>query len=163
MNIKGIIITALALLIAGFFLSRFFSSPEGQIRQQISKLEELVSYEPGEGDLGTLTKIKRLESLFVEEAEIRLKGYGQQHSLEGRKQVQQAAMLTRTRAKSLEASLHDLHIEVSEDEQSATVEATGRAKFDGENQSVVQEFLFRFEKTPDGWLIATVETVQALR
>lgn len=137
--------------------------PEAEIRKQLSELQELVSYGPGEGDLASLTKVKRLGGLFTEDVAITLSGFSGAGGVKGRKQVQQAAMAARSQAASLEASLHDITVQVAEDEMSATVEATGRGKISGESGSMVQDFLFTFEKTPEGWLIEKVSTVEALR
>lgn len=160
---KKIIIAILAILVAGFFLRGCFMGPEAQIRKQLSKLEELVSYQADEGDMASLGKVKGLGSLFVEDVEIKLSGFAGAGNLEGRKQVQQAAMVARSQAKSLQASLHDITVQIAEDKSSATVEATGRAKVGGEGNSLVQDFVFTFEKTEEGWLIASVRTLKALR
>ena len=137
--------------------------PEAEIRKQLDELQELVSYQSEEGDLASLTKVKRLGGLFTEDVAIRLSGFGATRRVQGRKQVRQAAMAARSQAASLEASLHDIVVQLGEDEMSATVEATGRAKVSGENSSMVQDFRFGFEKTEDGWLIAEVKTMEALR
>lgn len=160
---KKIIIAVLGCILAVFLLRACFMGPEGHIRKQLSQLEELVSYEASEGDLASLGKARRLGGLFTENVEIRLKGFAGARNVKGRKQVQQAAMAARSQAKSLKASLHDITVQVSEDKESATVEATGQAKVSGERSSVVQDFIFRFVKTPEGWLIAGVKTVEALR
>jgi len=154
---------ALGLILVGFLLRGCFMGPEGQIRRQLAQLEELVSYSAGEGDLAALGKVKRLGGLFSEDVEIELKGFGGVRNVNGRRQVQQAAMAARSQAESLQASLHDIMIEVAADQGSAAVEATGRAKVGGERSSLVQDFVFSFEKTDEGWLIRKVETVQALR
>lgn len=163
MSIKNIIIVFLGLIVAGFFLRACFMGPEGQIRKQLSELEELVSYEADEGDLASLGKVKRLGGLFTEDVEIKLTGFAGARSVKGRTQVQQAAMAARSQASSLQASLHDITVQVAEDITSATVEATGRAKLSGERSSVVQDFVFTLEKTSEGWLISKVKTMEALR
>lgn len=163
MSIRNSIIAILGLIVAGFFLRSCFMGPEGEIRKQLSELQELVSYAPDEGDLASLTKVKRLGGLFTEDVPIELTGFAGARRVEGRKQVQQAAMAARSQAAGLEASLHDITVQVAEDQMSAIVEATGRAKVIGESSSMVQDFLFTFEKTPDGWLIAKARTVEALR
>lgn len=163
MSIKHIVLAVSLLIAAGFLLRGCFSGPEGQIRKQLSELQELVSYEAGEGNLSSLTKAKRLGGLFTEDVEIKLSGFAGARQVRGREQVQQAAMAARSQARSLKASLHDISIRVADDKMSATVEATGRAKIAGESSSAVQDFIFYFEKAPEGWLIAKVETVKALR
>lgn len=163
MSLKHIVLAVSLLLVAGFLLRGCFSGPEGQIRKQLSELEDLVSYEAGEGNLTALTNAKRLGGLFTEEVEIKLSGFAGARQVRGRQQVQQAAMAARSRTPSLQASLHDLTVQVAADKMSATVEATGRAKVAGESSSAVQDFIFSFEKTREGWLIAKVETVKALR
>lgn len=164
MKAPNIVIACLALAIAGFLIKGFFGGPEGKIRKQLEKLEETVSYTPGDGNMGTLTKIKGLGKLFTEDVHIEMKMPHGTTSVEGRHQLQQLAMASRSRAQSLEASLHDLVIEVSENQQTATVEATGRAKLsEAGNQTAVQDFIFHFEKTDEGWLISKVRTIEALR
>ena len=158
---------ALALFSLAFFaflLRGIFAGPEGRIRQQLEALEELVSFEAGESDLSALTKAKRLGSLFSEEVEISIQvaGFGRR-SLTGREQIQGAAIAARRQTSNLQASLIDIEIEVSDDKQSALVEATGRAKVSGEQNSAMEDFVFHFVSTEDGWLIHKVETIQALR
>ncbi|PXA05075.1 hypothetical protein DDZ13_03675 [Coraliomargarita sinensis] len=160
---KKIIIAVLVLITAGVFVRGCFTGPEGQIRKQLGELEELVSYEEGEGDFSALGKVKSLGGLFTEDVDIRLQGFAGARTVKGRKQVQQAAMAARSQAKSLQASLHDITVQVADDQLSATAEATGRARVSGESSSVVQDFRFTFEKTEEGWLIAKVATVEALR
>lgn len=163
MNIKKISILAIALVVALFILRTCFAGPEGQIRKQLAAMEELVSYEAGEGDLATLGKVRRLGSLFTEDVKIRLSGFSGARNVNGRKEVQQAAMAARSQVKRLSATLHDITVLVAEDKRSASVEATGRAKIAGEESSVVQDFVFSFTKTDEGWLVDRVETVEALR
>jgi len=160
---KRIILSIAGALVAGVFLRGCFIGPEGEIRKQLSTLEELVSFEAGEGDLSALASVRRLGGLFSEEAEVTLSGFGERRRLQGRTELQQAAMAARSQAGRLQASLHDLEIRLSEDERSAAVRATGRAKVGGDERAAVQELVFEFEKGPDGWLIISVENVQALR
>lgn len=164
MNYRTLLIATVAVIAAFFLLRGCFSGAEGQIRKQLTELEELVSFEASEGDLSSLTKAKRLGSLFAEDVRIELSGLGMRtRVVQGRTQVQQAALAARKRVSELEASLHDVTIELADDQQSAVVEATGRAKVAGEGGSEVQDFVFIFNKTDDGWLIAEVKTSQALR
>lgn len=163
MNIKTIITAVLCLTITGFLLRGCFTGPEGQIRKQLSEVEELVSYEAGESELGALGKAKRLGEIFTEDVAIELTGFTGAKKLGGREQVQQAAMAARSEASSLQVSLYDVEIQVAEDKMSATVEATGQAKLGQENSTMVQDFVFTFENTSEGWLIAKVMTVEALR
>lgn len=163
MSIKHIVIAVIACITAAFFLRGCFVGPEGEIRKKLSELEALVSYEAGEGELSSLTKAKRLGGLFTEDVEIKLTGFSGARQVRGRQQVLQAAMAARSQAKSLQTSLHDITVQVAVDKLSAMAEATGRAKVSGESSSVVQDFVFTFEKTSEGWLIAKVETVKALR
>lgn len=164
MNTPKIIIAVSVALIAAFFLRACFSGAEGQIRKQLTELEELVTFEAGEGDLSSITKVKRLGGLFTKDVTVELKGLNMRvRRVNGREQIQQAALAARKQLSGLEASLHDVTVELAEDMESAIVEATGRAKVAGEGRSEVQDFLFTFTKTDEGWLIAEVKTVQALR
>ena len=140
------------------------SGAERQIRKQLDTLEELVSFESEEGNISSLTKAKRLGSLFTEDVVINLGMSGiKMTRVLGREQVQQAAMAARSQATSLRTSLHDITVEIASDKQSAQVEATGRATIAGEPQPIVQDFIFEFEETEDGWLIGKVQQNEALR
>lgn len=91
MNIKNIGIAVIVLSVAGFLLRGCFMGPEGEIRKQLSALQDLVSYEAGEGDLSSLTKVKRLGGLFTEDVEIKLTGFGAARQVKGCQQVQQGS------------------------------------------------------------------------
>ena len=159
-----IILTLLTLAFCVILIRGIFVSPEDRIRQQLNALESLVSYDEEEGNLGAVSKVKRLGALFAEDVvvEVTIPGMGSQH-VTGRQQVQQVALSTRSRARGLVASLVDIVIEVSEDETRATVEATGRAKVEGEPNPAIQDFMIHFAKAEDGWLITRVLSVDALR
>ena len=164
MNIPKIVIAATAVVVTGFFLRGCSSGDEGQIRKQLSDLEELVSFEAGEGNLSSLTKVKRLGGLFTEDVSVEFKGLGVRvRTVNGREQIQQAALAARKQVSGLDAVLYDVTVDLTDDQRSAIVEATGRAKIAGEGRSEVQDFLFTFKRTDEGWLIAEVTTVQALR
>ncbi len=148
----------------GYLLLGIFAGPEARIRQQLEALEELVSFNAKESDLSAVTKAKRLGSLFTENVivSIRVPGLRQQ-SLTGREAIQGAAIAARRQASGLSARLVDIEIELADDALTATVEATGHAQVTGEPNPALQDFLFHFVSTEDGWLINQVESVDSLR
>lgn len=156
--------TALSLLCLNVLLIGCFGGEEGKIRKQLKQLEETISFRPGDGNMGTLTKMKAMEKLFTEDVKVELKmaGVGSQ-SVQGLKQVQKLSFAARPQAGTLEASLHDIVIDLSEDSSSATVEATGRAKVEGEPQPLLQDFVFYMKQVDGEWLIYRAKTVNALR
>lgn len=159
-----IIFTLFSLAFCVFLARGIFSGPEARIRQKMGALEGLVSYEAEESNLNALTKARRLGALFTEDVEVEIRMPGlSQHSLTGRKQVQATAMAARSHSSNLNARLVDIEIEVSNDSMSATVEATGHAQVAGERDHAVQDFVFYFISTEEGWLINKVITVDSLR
>ncbi|MGB0414328.1 MAG: nuclear transport factor 2 family protein [Coraliomargarita sp.] len=147
-----------------FLIRVVFAGPEAKIRQQLEALEELVSYQAKESDISSLTKVKRLGSLFTEDVHVSIQVPGiRKQSVQGRDQIQAAALAARKQANSLNARLVDIEILVSDDATSATVEATGHATVTGETNPALQDFLFTFKSTENGWLISKVESVDSLR
>lgn len=147
-----------------FLVRSIFAGPEAKIRQQLGALEELVSYQASEPEISSLTKVKRLGSLFTEDVEVSLSVPGiRKRNIKGREQIQAVAMAARKQASHLNARLVDIEITVAEDADSATVEATGHATVNGGQNPALQDFLFTFESTEDGWLISKVESVDSLR
>ncbi|MGB0258090.1 MAG: hypothetical protein ACPGES_05505, partial [Coraliomargarita sp.] len=83
-----------------------FAGPEAKIRQQLEALEELVSYQAKESDISSLTKVKRLGSLFTEDVYVSIQVPGiRKQSVQGRDQIQAAALAARKQANSLNARL----------------------------------------------------------
>lgn len=160
MNYRNYIPVVVLGLVGLFLLRGCFSGPEGQIRKQLAELEELSSFDSGEGDLTAITSAKRLGNLFTEDVQVEFRGSGSRvRYISGRTQITQAAIAARKQLAGLEVSLYDITVEVADDKYTALVEATGRAKVTGEGRSDVQDFVFVFHQTDKGWLIAEVRTV----
>ena len=154
----------LSLVAAGFVLKSCFRGEEARIRSHLSKLEELVSFPADESRLQSVANAKRLSELFAEDVSVEINVAGFQDARAGgRKEVMQAALAIRNRIGSLKASLHDVTVQLSGDEQTAKVEATGRAKVAERDSSAVEDFVFYFRKVDKSWLIERIENSQTFR
>ena len=154
----------LLLLAAGFILKSCLSGEEAQIRAHLSKLEDLVSFSDAESRLQSVAKAKRLSELFAENVSVELNMSGFQHTQAGgREEVMQAALAARNQIGALKASFHDITVQLAEDEQSAQVEATGRAELANRDSSGVEDFVFYLRKVDGAWLIERVENSQTFR
>jgi hypothetical protein len=155
-----LVVTSLAL---GFWLWMiFFPSPEKVIRKQLHELAELASFAPNEGPLAKFANVQKLVSFFTLDVEISLDfGHRMERSLSGREELTQAAMAARNMT-GLTVKFPDIAVVVAPDQQSAVVNATVRAKAQGEREDYVEELKFKFRRDGGDWLISRVEAVKTM-
>jgi hypothetical protein len=153
-----------ALVALGIWLwSVWFPGPETVIRQRLAKLARTASFAPGEGNLAKLAAVENVASYFATNVEVDINVPGRvQHTLLGRAEIRQAALGARERLRGLQVKIPDVTVTVAPDKQSAVADLTIEVQIVGENDTVVQEMKFTFQKTEDGWLIRRVETVRTL-
>ena len=157
-QISGI---SLIVLVSILFARYFFQGAEGRIRGQLARLEGLVSYSVGEGNLQSVAQAKRLSRLFTEETLLEFKAGGRSHDrMMGRAEVLQAALTVRKQISALEAKLYDIMVELADDKQSAKVRATGWIQIAEQESAMKEDFVFTFRKTDGGWLIHRIENAE---
>lgn len=140
---------------------RLWPGPEQQIRKRMVELQELVSFDESEGNFAALTAREQLGAMFSPDAEVRVQGMGTpQLVLTGRLAIMNAAVAARRQLAQLEVEFLDVTVELAADGQSATVEATGKARQEAIGDGTWIEVLrFKFIRTEEGWLISSVEPV----
>lgn len=144
----------------------FFPSPEKIIRKQLTKLAADVSFSKNDGSLAKLAGFAGASSVgdfFTTNVEVSVQIPGEeQHSLAGRDEITQTAMLARQRVASLAVKFTDINVTVAPDKQSAMADVTVEVKVAGETDDFVQEAKVSFEKLDRQWLIDRVETVRTI-
>lgn len=160
--VQLIFIVALAGL--GYWLwTVFFPSPEKVIRSRFNALAKTVSFDSRGGLLSQALNAEKIGDFFTTnvDIEIDVTGYGKT-SLQGRDEVQQAAMAARSRLSALKVGFVDINVKLDPDGQGAKVNLTGNASVPGEKDLSAQEFDFVLKKVDGKWLISHVETVKTL-
>ena len=142
----------------------FFPSPERVIRKHLTELAHAASINPNEAPLTKLAKTQKLVSFFADDARLVIDVPGRSiQTIQGRDDIQQAAMAARSVLNNLTVQFLDVLVTVAENKQSASANLTATANLPGERIPEVQELSFKFKKTDHDWLIERVETVKTLR
>jgi hypothetical protein len=140
-----------------------FPTPERVIRSRLQKLAATLSFEPKDGELLRAFQAQNLTEFFTPDAtlQVDIRGYGQR-TLNGRDELQQAALVYLHAIRGLKVELLDINVTLDADKQSAVANLTGKATVLGESDFYVQEFNFKLKKVDGKWLIYKVETVKTL-
>lgn len=141
----------------------FFPSPEKVIRSRLTALAKTVSFDSRGGMLSQALSAEKIGDYFTTDVDIEIdvSGYGKT-SLQGRDEVQQAAMAARSRLTALKVGFVDINVKLDPDGQGAKVNLTGNANVPGEKELSAQEFNIVLKKVDGKWLISQVETVKTL-
>jgi hypothetical protein len=163
---KRVVQLLLVVAVAGlayWLWTVFFPSPEKVIRSRLNDLAKTVSFDSRGGMLSQALNAEKVADFFTVDVDIQIDvaGYGRQ-TLQGRDEVQQAAMAARSRLTALKVGFVDINVKLAPDGQSAKVNLTGNANVPGEKDISAQEFNFVLKKVDGKWLISHVETVKTL-
>jgi hypothetical protein len=138
-------------------------SPEKIIRKKLDGLAHTATFGPNQGFLAKVASAQHLASFFATNVEVQIATPGgQQHSMAGREEIQQAALGARASLQGLSVTFPDVTVIVNADGQSAVADLTLRAGIVGNPDMIVQELKLTFRKVDNDWLIVKVETVRML-
>jgi hypothetical protein len=157
-------VTVAALIGAVFWVwTVLFPSPQKVIRSRLLKLAATASFEPKDGELPRAFQSQKLTEFFTPDAMVTvdIRGFGQR-SLNGREELQQAALAYMHTLRGLKVELLDINVTLDPDKQTAVANLTGKAMVTGESDFYVQELNFKLKKVDGKWLIYKVETVKTL-
>jgi hypothetical protein len=160
--VQFLLVVAMAGL-AYWLWTVFFPSPEQVIRSRLNALARTVSFDSRGGLLSQALTAEKIADFFTTDADIEIdvSGYPKT-SLQGRDEVQQAAMAARSRLTALKVGFVDMNVKLDPDGQGAKVDVTGNATVPGEKDISAQEFNFVLKKVDGKWQISHVETVKTL-
>jgi SnoaL-like domain len=153
-----------AAIAAGVWLwTVLFPGPEKIVRQRLAKVAADVSFGPGQNPLVAANNAERLASLFSTNVEVTVNVPGRfEHKFASREDITEAVAAAHQAVSALKVQFLDITVAVAADKQSAIAELTVKAQAAGDQDFIVQELKFTFEKTGGDWLITRVETVRTL-
>lgn len=156
----------LGTLAAGLFWGWhwLFPSPERLVRKRLSELAMAASISPNEAPLAKLAKAQHLSNLFAVDAQVDVDIPGRaSQTLNGREELQQAALGARAMLNNLKVNFVDVDVAVGADKNSALAHLTATANLPGEKVPEVQELEIGFTNIDRDWFIKRVQTVKTLR
>lgn len=158
------IITLLAVAAIGFGIFYWlFPPPEKVIRKKLTRLAESISSRP-EGNIATMANVNRIGSFFHPNVTISVEGYGADlTSVQGRGELQQAALAARQRLGSISVEFYNVEILVAPGKTNATVSATAIVKINDDANAQVQDMKFEFETYDRDWLIRSASPSKSLK
>jgi hypothetical protein len=158
-----LILLVIAAALAFWLWTIFFPGPEKIIRGRLTSLATDVSFSPGENNFVKIAHAQAVADFFATNVEVDISvPEHEQQSIAGRDEITQAVLASRQQLSSLNVKFPDVNITVAPDKNSATADVTVDATVSGENNAVVQEVKFTFEKAGGQWLIDKVETVRVV-
>jgi hypothetical protein len=141
-----------------------YPDPKTVIQHRLTKLAEIASFPPDEGNIRRVANIEKMGSFFTEDAQVMLDIPGVEvHTISGRQELMQMALAAKGLDGGLKAELLDPDIQINSGNQSALVDVTLKARAGRDTDLIVQELKFTLKQTNGDWLITRVETVQTLK
>jgi hypothetical protein len=155
----------LAVLVAvGFWVwTILFPDPQKVIRKRLNKVAQLASFSPNEGNLTRAFDVKKLGAMFSDDAQIHVDVPEFEPHVFTRDEMTQALMAAKRLGDGLHAEFVGINVELGSGGDSALANLTLKAKINGQNDLIVQEFNFTLKKIKGDWLITRVETVNTLK
>jgi hypothetical protein len=140
-----------------------FPSPEQIIRKRLTGVARAASFSPGESLLAKAYNSQKLAEYFDLDVEVVVDvPGGSRENIHGRDQLQQAALLAKSRFTGFKIEFVGMNVTVAPDQQSASVNLTAKASARGEKDWVPQELNVTLRKVDGDWIISRVETVKTL-
>ncbi len=158
------IITVLAVLALGVWIFRIlFPGDEKLIRKLLAGAAETAAIKPNENPLSRLAGANKLVGFFSSDAVLNVEVSSVDvRSISGRDDLLQAVTAARATLQEAKIQLHQIHVNVDPDKQSATAQLVATAYLNGGSDPLVQELKLQLRKIDGHWKITQVETVKTL-
>jgi len=154
---------AAVLAVAVWLWTVLFPGPEKIIRKQLEGVARSASFVANEGALARAANAAKFAGYFSPDVEVSFAVPDRgTTTLNGRKEVLDAAILAREAVNALSVEFRDVSVTLSPDKQSAVVDLIARARVPGDRDYAVQAMKFALKKIGRQWLIIQVETVKSL-
>lgn len=154
--LKPIVLFALAAAVLFAIYSVFFPPAEKVIAKRLKSLAAAISARPG-GNIARVANVSKIGSYFHPEVRVSLEGFGREvSSLNGRGELEQAALAARTSVGSVSVKFYYLDIQVDPSRTNAAVSLTALVNLNNQADPAVQQLRFDMEKTGRQWLIRAV-------
>ena len=158
-------IVAGALLIAAvvWIYQILFPGDEKLIRKLLAEAAEAAAVKPNENPIFKLAGANKLVGFFSPGAELKMYVSGTDiRSISGRDDLLQAVTAARAGLQEAKIQLHEVHVNVDPDRQSAGAQLVASAYVNGGADPLVQELKMQLKKIDGRWKIVRVETVKTL-
>jgi len=162
---KSLRIVAGALVIAaGFWIFRIlFPGDESLIRKLLAQAAEVAAVKPNENPILKLAGANKLVGFFSPDAVIEVEVSGADlRSIRGREDLQQAITAAQASLQEAQIQLHEVHLNVDPDRQSATAQLVVSAYLNGSGDPLVQELKVNLKKIDRRWKITHLGTVKTI-
>ncbi len=158
------IITVLAVLALGVWIFRIlFPGDEKLIRKLLAGAAETAAIKPNENPLSRLAGANKLVGFFSSDAVLNVEVSSVDvRSISGGDDLLQAVTAARATLQEAKIQLHQIHVNVDPDKQSATAQLVATAYLNGGSDPLVQELKLQLRKIDGHWKITQVETVKTL-
>lgn len=159
---QALVLAALAAL--GVWLwTIWFLSPQKIIQRRLEIVAQRVSFTADESALARMADVQSLTGCFSTNVDVNINTReAERQDFVGRDQITQVALAARSAVGSLNVKFLDINVTVAADKQSATADLTVDANVSGQQDAIVQEMKFTFQKIDGQWLITQVETIRTL-
>lgn len=139
-------------------------SDEARIRKGMAELIATIEKTAAESPIAAVQRAGKAAGWFTEDCAIRI-DRPELGTIASQNELRQSVFRVRALLDELRVSLHDETVTVDPDRAGATHHFTARAQARRQSmsESAVQEIEAVWRRTPDGWRIRSVETVQAIR
>ena len=140
-----------------------FPGDEARILELLEKVDEAATFKASTKPLSQMGNAAELAGFFTEDVEIQAKGpRGGMRRISGRTQLQQIAMSAQSMIGGLDVRFEDVIVELGKSDDEAACRLTAIANQGGDPNPWVQILQFGFRKVDGEWMVARVETVDAV-
>ncbi len=154
-----LVVAALAFALWHFL----FPPPEKVIEKKLYALAATISQNP-EGNLSRVANVSRVGNFFHPNVTINLEGFGREAAaLQGRGEVEQAAMGIRQNNFRISVIFSAIHITVGPEQTNAMAIVTAEVKINDQREPVIQDIRLSFEKMDRSWLIRSATPAKDLK
>jgi len=140
-----------------------FPGDEKLIRKLLAEAAEAAAVKPNENPIFKLAGANKFVAYFSPDAVLKVDVPGVDiRSLSGRDDLLQAITGARATLQEARFALHQVHVKVDSDGQSAGAQFVATAYINGGADPIVQELKLQFRKIDGRWQIVRAETVKTL-
>lgn len=139
-------------------------SDGARIRKGMAELIATIGKTAAESPVAAVQRAGKAAGWFTEDCTIRI-DRPELGTISSQNELRQSVFRVRALLDELRVSLHDETVAVAPDRAVATHHFTARARARRQSvsESAVKEVEVLWRRTPDGWRIRSVETVEAIR